>query len=408
MKATIVANGEAPPTADESQAGAPTSKAQLKAERRKSLQLEYMHRHKASMQKLNEAGRELAAKFAVACGVRESGDVFQAARIFRKQKAREFWNYLFFVFVFSFSTLQQRPVEQTHDFMSNIVDGTIMGNGYTSVTYFKTLEDMGSNEDFWGWITEVTPQYLYQHAWFNGTEFGPDFRGTKWRFLQNNLVVQRPRMRQIRVKREDCEVPRRMSSSTYGGLLANGSDQGTNFRSRDGLGDCYPPMSKGTIDESGHWGVIIVNSSVVKKAMPYRSAKELGTSSFNSRATATPTSYEGGGYLQEFPLGLSNAQYAAMLQGLKQHGWTDRQTRAIIFDTTIYNLELNTFLILRITFEFQPHGFVLSYMSQRSMRLGYVRQVCWIQRARPIICVYVCVSERAKRMGVVRRVSNLV
>jgi len=235
----------------------------------------------------------------------------------------------------------------------NTIDGSIMGNGYTSVAYFKTLEDMGSNEDFWGWITEVTPQYLYQDKWFNGTEFGPDFRGTKWRFLQNNLVVQRPRMRQIRVEREDCEVPRRMSSSSYGGLLANGSYEGTNFRSRDGLGDCYPPISTGTIDKSGHWGVVMVNGTVEKKPMPYRSAKELGTSGFNSRATASSQSYEGGGYLQEFPLGLNNAQYAAMLQGLKQYGWTDRQTRAVIFDTTIYNLELNTFLLIRITFEFQ-------------------------------------------------------
>jgi hypothetical protein len=60
-------------------------------ERRKSLQLEYMHRQKQSMEKLNAGGLELAADFALACGVRESGDVFQAARIFRKQKTREFW-----------------------------------------------------------------------------------------------------------------------------------------------------------------------------------------------------------------------------------------------------------------------------------------------------------------------------
>jgi hypothetical protein len=50
--------------------------------------------------------------------------------------------------------------------------------------YFKTLDDIGSVEDFWGWMTEVTPQYLYQHNWYNGTAFGPDFRGTKWRVLQ--------------------------------------------------------------------------------------------------------------------------------------------------------------------------------------------------------------------------------
>ena len=59
----------------------------------------------------------------------------QAAKIFRKQKTREFWNYILFLIVFSMSTLQQRPVEQTHDFISNVVDGTVLGNGYTSVRY---------------------------------------------------------------------------------------------------------------------------------------------------------------------------------------------------------------------------------------------------------------------------------
>ena len=48
-------------------------KEQAKMERRKSLQLEYMHRHRESMQRLNDGGKVLAAKFAVACGVRESG-----------------------------------------------------------------------------------------------------------------------------------------------------------------------------------------------------------------------------------------------------------------------------------------------------------------------------------------------
>jgi len=46
-------------------------------------------------------------------------------RTHRKQKTREFWNYIIFLLVFSISTLQQRPVEQTHDFISNVVDGTV-------------------------------------------------------------------------------------------------------------------------------------------------------------------------------------------------------------------------------------------------------------------------------------------
>ena len=35
--------------------------------------------------------------------------------------------------------------------------------------------------------------------------------------------------------------------------------------------------------------------------------------------------------------------------------------------------ELNTFLNLRLAFDFQPHGFVRASVSPRAMRLGFVR-----------------------------------
>ena len=65
-------------------------------------------------------------------------------------------------------------------------------------------------------------------------------------------------------------------------------------------------------------------------------------------------------------------QHELAREALKRHGWTDEQTRAVIMDTTLYNAELNTFLNLRVAFEFRPHGFVASYVSKRAMRIGYV------------------------------------
>jgi len=72
-------------------------------------------------------------------------------------------------------------------------------------------------------------------------------------------------------------------------------------------------------------------------------------------------------------LRLTNAQFRSMLSELKKGGWTDRRTRCVLFDTTIYNVELNTFLNIRIAFEFQPHGFVGSFVSHRAVRMGFVR-----------------------------------
>ena len=149
------------------------------------------------IQALNQGGAALAERFALACGRKAPDDVFEAAGMFRRLKAREFWWYLLFLVLFSASTLLQRPVEQTHDLIADVVDATVMGNGFTSVPYLKTLEDVGSIEDFWGFLTEVTPQYLYQYTAANGSRFGADFQGTGWRVLHFNNIVQPVRLRQV-------------------------------------------------------------------------------------------------------------------------------------------------------------------------------------------------------------------
>ena len=205
-------------------------------------------------------------------------------------------------------------------------------------------------------------------------------------------------------------MPRRMASAAHhGGTILNKSLAGTNFIHVDGAAECYPAMDAAEIDDGGHWGLVIVNGTFEKKSVQYRSAKHLATFAFNSRFSSSPIKYEGGGYVQvciqasvrartftyvcvqctpphthtliivlceyeqEFPLRLTNAQFRRMLAELKEGGWTDRRTRCVLFDTTIYNVELNTFLNIRIAFEFQPHGFVGCYLSHRAVRMGFVR-----------------------------------
>eukprot|EP00961_Rhodomonas_salina_P284830 3849151-Rhodomonas_salina.1 len=125
----------------------------------------------------------LVRRFQIVAGVKINKDetVPEVAKHFRQHKTREFWIYIFFVVTFSASTLQQRPVEKTHDFIKQSMDGTVLGSSLPSVSFEKTLDDVGSIGDFWDWITEAPPQYLYQYKWYNGTDFTPDFQGTMWR-----------------------------------------------------------------------------------------------------------------------------------------------------------------------------------------------------------------------------------
>ncbi|EKX39750.1 hypothetical protein GUITHDRAFT_114246 [Guillardia theta CCMP2712] len=338
-----------------------------------------------SMALLQQGGNTLAKRLSIAAGVRykESLDMDQVSKLFRKSKAHEFWIYIVFLTVFSASSLQQRPVEETYDLIHQVYDGTVTGSSYISTTYFKNIggqwradgkdADIGSIDDFWAWMTEVPPQFLFQYNWYNGSSFEPDFQGVKWRVLQNNLIVQPPRLRQIRIEPKKCEVPRRMSSQEYGGVISQGSYNGTNLYMTDGISTCYPRMPSATISKETIQGLKIDNGTISVVPLPYKSAKELNSKSFTSRGSTTPITYEGGGYVQDFPLNISNDEFKSMLAALKAMRWTDRQTRAVVFDWVIYNQELNTFLSVRLVFEFQPHGFVVGYQSLRAMRMGYVR-----------------------------------
>jgi len=90
-----------------------------------------------------------------------------------------------------------------------------------------------------------------------------------------------------------------MASAVHeGGTILNNSLAGTNFLHVDGAAECYPAMDAAEIDKSGHWGVIIVNGTLEKKSTQYRTAKQLASFAFNSRFSASPVKYEGGGYVQ--------------------------------------------------------------------------------------------------------------
>ena len=63
----------------------------------------------------------------------------QVSKLFRKSKAHEFWIYIIFLTVFSASSLQQRPVEETYDLIHQVYDGTVTGSSFVSTTYFKNI-----------------------------------------------------------------------------------------------------------------------------------------------------------------------------------------------------------------------------------------------------------------------------
>ena len=76
--------------------------------------------------------------------------------------------------------------------------------------FYKTFANISTQEDFWAYVEEVIPRYLYPDEWYNGEPYGPDERRT---ILYTNRLVQAPRLRQIRRSLRNCSsIPPRLAN----------------------------------------------------------------------------------------------------------------------------------------------------------------------------------------------------
>ena len=55
--------------------------------------------------------------------------------------------------------------------------------------------------------------------------------------------------------------------------------------------------------------------------------------------------YEGGGYIQDFSLSETDDAITARLEALRDGGWVDDQTAAIIVELSTYNAHINLFQV---------------------------------------------------------------
>ena len=64
--------------------------------------------------------------------------------------------------------------------------------------------------------------------------------------------------------------------------------------------------------------------------------------------------YGGGGYVAE--LGDTPAAALSLIENLREKDWVDRKTRAVLFETTIYNANVHIFASIICLFEFGSTG----------------------------------------------------
>lgn len=215
---------------------------------------------------------------------------------------------------------------------SNIISSSFTGQT-TSHEPYITMMDIYHMNDIWRFIQDIYPNNFYAdgvQASYIATE---------------NRILGLSRLRQVRVKSDSCIVPE-------------------DFRQE--IRYCYADWSKAS-EETEPYGPYVTKNATNDTAWYYRTKKELK----GSTHIGLMNEYGAGGYAVD----LSNLkdETELILQDLFDNLWIDRGTRAIFFDFTVYNANINLFSQVRLVFELPATGGVVpSYMIRPVKLLRYV------------------------------------
>ncbi|KAF7270756.1 hypothetical protein GWI33_016297 [Rhynchophorus ferrugineus] len=140
--------------------------------------------------------------------------------------------------------------------------------------------------------------------------------------LNENKVLGVPRIRQVKVRSDSCEIHgyfRRLFRSCYSKFTSEAEDR-TPFGLKTATAWVY-------------------SDSSTTKSLNYQ---------------GTLTTYSGGGFYVDFNTDPNST--SDMIDVLKDNLWITRGTRAVFIDFSIYNPNLNLFCISKLIFEFLPSG----------------------------------------------------
>ncbi|KAK3731172.1 hypothetical protein QZH41_005844 [Actinostola sp. cb2023] len=202
---------------------------------------------------------------------------------------------------------------------------------------------------FWWWCDTVLLPGLYRNEWYNGQNFTDEKQG----FISDKraVLISMPRLRQSRVKSENCEVTKDYS------------------KLQDMFPVCFPHYSLSKADESSPTtsnnpkGDAKLNDSVMNGEIGFermclqpfmvQSASKLGT----LPVVTNDRTYSGSGMVAD--LGYDYATAKEVVVNLKEDRWIDRQTRAIFVEFVVFEPTTLLYAFARFTFEQQPTGSIL-------------------------------------------------
>lgn len=215
--------------------------------------------------------------------------------------------------------------------------GRSLTNAFTKVKFSgyggSTLSfyDIRTANDFWTYSETVLVNALYSENWYD--DFNPVRKtdGEDNNVLLESSVMGVARIRQLRVRNNSCILHDYMvrNFATCYGAYSTWAEDNAPFGRRRGT------------------------------AWTYSTPKDVGSVSYYG----TLAVYGSGGFYQK--LEPSKAASRSLIFDLKVNLWLTKGTRAIIYEFTLFNANVDLFCTAKIVFEFPPTGGVLPSASFR-------------------------------------------
>ncbi|XP_078351512.1 polycystin family receptor for egg jelly-like [Oculina patagonica] len=202
----------------------------------------------------------------------------------------------------------------------------------TMINPFMKFDLVTDSHRLWGWLRQEFLPNIYSQPWYNGRKDKKDvYIGNKM-----SILIGMPWMRQLRIKKSCCKARLIKVSDCYN--------------------DYTPEDEDTTLMSLPEWRPLPHNTSWPKalkmcpKPWRYQTAEELS----NDPIKAPYTTYEGGGYVAV--MGYKEDTAHGVLSETLGHGWVDRQTRAVILEFVVFNVNTNLISIATYFYEVLATG----------------------------------------------------
>lgn len=208
---------------------------------------------------------------------------------------------------------------------------------------FKLVQDQSS---FWNWVENdfvklaYTPSAQYDHPIARlDTTFPHNGFKISWspRYItdETNILIGSIRVRQVRVRGNKDGGLGCIPSAMYRHLFT----------------ECFPGFDVTNEDRNPYYGDY--TPSYTRPCFTWRD----GAESLAVPITGNASTYSASGYFFDMPLHRREA--SILLRDLREWGWLDQQTRAVIFELNVLNTNVNTLANTRLLIEFTPSGLVV-------------------------------------------------